>query len=509
MTNQAFRFIHAADLHLESPVNGLIDLPGHLEDRLLDAPFAAARRLFKYAIDDKIDFIILSGDVLAPSVVGPFGMVFLMEEFQKLDKAGIPVYWAGGKVDSPEEIPSAFVFPPNVHIFPVGKMQEFIFEKGGIPTVRVLGTSLGKQSITLRPGDLDYERENLYSIAVFYGKVIPEAVRNDSIQYWALGGEHRRDYISRSPSVIHYPGATLARNLSETGEYGATLVEINEFGQAKFSLVKTSPFQWQTERLVIRNDVSEEQILAEMRNRIKVLREGLGDTILLLSWRFDVTGETAQELRYGTLANSLLRDVRADFGKENPIVYSIDLKPLLPDILTSDLYEQQTILGDYLRMLHYYQENPEEKIEMESFLSDEVRDYLETQRYYQKRRQEYAMQDRTDNSRPESLNMTEQETRSFRPEVPYILQVLNCSDTLHEDDDNRNTDPDTKELEFRKEHLAHRAEVLREAAALGTELLSGDEAGQGRKSAATRQNPTLALERRNLSQNKEGKETLS
>lgn len=507
MTNQAFRFIHAADLHLESPVNGLIDLPGHLTDRLLDAPFAAARRLFKYAVDDKIDFIILSGDVLAPSVVGPFGMVFLMEEFQKLEKAGIPVYWAGGKVDSPEEIPSAFVFPPNVHMFPVGKMQEFIFEKGGVPTVRVVGTSSGKQSVTLRPGDIDYERESLYSIAVFYGKVVPEAVRHDSIQYWALGGEHRREYLSRSPSIIHYPGATLARNPSETGEYGATLVEINEFGQPKFSLVKTSPLQWCTERLVIRNDVSEEQILAEMRSRIKILREGLGDTTLLLSWRFDVTGETAQELRYGSLANSLLRDVRTDFGKETPVVYSIDLKPLLPDILVSDLYEQQTIMGDYLRMIHYYQENPEEKIELESFLSDEVLEYLETQRYYKQRRQEYAMQERTDKSRPESLIMSEQETRSFRPEVPYILQVLNCGDTAHDDD--RNGEPDAKEVELRNENLARRAEILREAAALGAELLSGDEPGQGRKSNVTRQNPTLALERRNLSQNKEGKETLS
>lgn len=509
MTAQPFRFIHAADLHIELPVNGLSELPSHLEERILDAPRLAAERMFRFAIDEKVDFIVLSGDIIDPQITGPWGLLFLIDEFKKLEAEKIPVYWAGGKSDSPEDIPTAFQFPSNVHIFPVGQTDEFFIQKDGVPLARILGTSAGRQTMSFRPPELTHDSEGIYTICAFHGKVLPETVRGDGIQYWALGGGHRREFLMKNPVVIHNPGVNLARSPGEIGDFGFSLVEINEFGRAKVDLIKTSPLRWQTERLVIRDEMSEDQILAEMRARIKNYRDVQDDVLLMLSWRVEGSTSLYQELRYGNLAQSLLRDLRADFGREDPIVYCIDLKPILPDMFASEFYDQQTILGDYLRMLHFYQENPEEAIDMKPFFPDEFKEYLLTKAELEKLKEQQKI-DPEGKEIPSNV-LSQLDIRAFRSEIPFLTDLLDLgssSSSTNRDHFDDQTDP--LEMEKQKRKMEERAAVLREAAMMGVELLSGDEnTPGGRKSTGLRKNPNLLNERRIFLKDRDGKEDLS
>ncbi|MDO5580011.1 MAG: DNA repair exonuclease [Planctomycetia bacterium] len=509
MTAQPFRFIHAADLHIELPVNGLLESPSHLEDRILDAPRLAAERMFRFAAEEKVDFVVLSGDIIDPQITGPWGLLFLIDEFKKLEAEHIPVYWAGGKADSPENIPAAFQFPSNVHIFSVGKAEEFFFQKDGVPIARILGTSAGRQTMSFRPPELTHDSEGIYTICAFHGKVLPESVRGDGIQYWALGGGHRREFLMKNPVIIHYPGVNLARSPEETGDYGFSLVEVNEFGRAKVDLVKTSPLRWQTERLAIRDEMSEEQILSEMRARIKNLRDVQDDVICLLSWRIEGSNNLYQELRYGNLAQSLLRDLRADFGREDPILYCVDIKPILPDMFASEYYDQQTILGDYLRMLHFYQENPDEAIDMKAFFPEEFKEYLLAQAEMAKLKEQQKI-DPEGKEIPANVLST-LDARAFRSEVPFLTDLLDLGvapKSKNTDTFEDKTDP--VEIERQKRKMEERAEVLREAAMMGVELLSADEnTANGRKTAGLRKNPNLLNERRIFIQDREGKEDLS
>ena len=88
MTGQAFRFIHASDFHLEQPLQGLIEVPDHLREQLIDAPYTAALRVFDAAIRDRVDFVLLSGDLVDPDLSGPRGVGFLLEQLERLDREG-------------------------------------------------------------------------------------------------------------------------------------------------------------------------------------------------------------------------------------------------------------------------------------------------------------------------------------------------------------------------------------------------------------------------------------
>ena len=117
MGKESIRFIHAGDFHLERPMQDLLDLPEHLKQQLVDAPWKSAEAIFEMAIVENVDFVLLSGDLLNPVSCGAAGPAFLLEHFEKLQQNKIPVYGAAGTVDDPDRWPEAVALPANVHLF--------------------------------------------------------------------------------------------------------------------------------------------------------------------------------------------------------------------------------------------------------------------------------------------------------------------------------------------------------------------------------------------------------
>ena len=95
----SLRLLHASDLHLERPIYGLAEVPDQLHDLLIDAPYRAAEQVFEAALAEDVDAVLLAGDVLDVDRAGPPAIMLLLEHFARLSDRGIPVYWAGGKVD--------------------------------------------------------------------------------------------------------------------------------------------------------------------------------------------------------------------------------------------------------------------------------------------------------------------------------------------------------------------------------------------------------------------------
>ena len=87
MPGESFRFIHASDFHLERPLGDLDELPKHLHDAIAEAPWKAAEAVFEAALVENVDFVLLCGDLLSPSLAGPRGMSMLVEAFDALPNA--------------------------------------------------------------------------------------------------------------------------------------------------------------------------------------------------------------------------------------------------------------------------------------------------------------------------------------------------------------------------------------------------------------------------------------
>ena len=138
---QPLRLVHTSDLHLERPLYGLADIPDHLRELLIEAPYHAAEQVFETALAEDVDGVLLAGDVLHVDRAGPPAIVLLLDQFARLGERNIPIYWAGGMVDAPDTWPRSVTLPKNVHVFPVGHVESFDLARAGETIARVQGTS--------------------------------------------------------------------------------------------------------------------------------------------------------------------------------------------------------------------------------------------------------------------------------------------------------------------------------------------------------------------------------
>ncbi len=86
MSIRPFRFIHASDFHLERPLMGVTEVPDHLRELFLEAPYTAAKQVFDAALAEEADFVVLPGGILNPTEAGPRGPLFLAAQFARLSR---------------------------------------------------------------------------------------------------------------------------------------------------------------------------------------------------------------------------------------------------------------------------------------------------------------------------------------------------------------------------------------------------------------------------------------
>ncbi|MDR0609706.1 MAG: hypothetical protein LBG58_06315 [Planctomycetaceae bacterium] len=400
------RFIHASNLHLDRTLELIAEGPVHWEQRMIDVTRRGAERLFSKVIEENVEFLILSGDILNCRLSPPGNFLFLIDRFEQLKKAGIAVYWAGGEFDSPEDWLTAFPLPDNVHTFPSNSIQEYYLYRTGesenIAVAKIVGISRNQQRRRIRSSEFPLDSGGLYTIAVANGDVEPESLAQRRIDFWALGGNNRRQifhgnprkkgpdgkpiplelpdssvsgtkrersHLPPQPYLVHYPGATVAGTPKDLGSYGATLVEVPYGEEPVLTFFPTSPVRWINE--VISLEVTDDggKLADELRLRIKNHRDNQKGDDLFINWFVDVPpGTLASSLRRGSLTADLLSELRSVYGKDDPITWSVSLTLLLPEQLPKQYYEQQTILGDFLRSVKHFQDHPQKIIDLEPYL---------------------------------------------------------------------------------------------------------------------------------------------
>ena len=135
----AIKFLHASDLHLDRAMSGLAEVPPHLKSTMVNAPYLAAENIFQLAVSEKVDFVLLAGDVVDLDAGGPRAAAFLLNHFERLAERDIRVYWCNGKVDQPDRWPAAASLPENVVTFTSTGFEESVCRKNGQPIASIYG----------------------------------------------------------------------------------------------------------------------------------------------------------------------------------------------------------------------------------------------------------------------------------------------------------------------------------------------------------------------------------
>ncbi len=236
-----FSFLHAADIHLDSPLKNIAGRDGAPVEIIRAAARRALENLVRLAMDEKVDFLLLAGDLYDGTWKDYNTGLFFIQQMRRLREAGIRVFLVSGNHDAASKITRALRLPENVVHFPSRRPATEIIEELG---VAVHGQSYGKSAVTTNLA-LQYPppESGLFNIGLLHTALsgrpghepYAPCSRDDLIHkgydYWALGHVHQREEVCRDPWII-FCGNLQGRHIRETGPKGALLVRV-ENGRAR------------------------------------------------------------------------------------------------------------------------------------------------------------------------------------------------------------------------------------------------------------------------------------
>lgn len=236
----AYRFVHAADIHLDSPLRSLALRDPELASLIGNATRKAFVRIVDLCLDEQVDALLLAGDLYDGEQTSMKTARFLAEQLRRLSDAGIQTFIIRGNHDALSRITKELVLPESVKVFggraeavPVKRdagafpvvvhglsfthpqAPESLLSKYKPPVPDALNIGLMHTSLAGAPGHDVYAP---CSLADLHGT---------EFRYWALGHVHKR-MVSEGPCTVVMPGIPQGRDINEAGAKSATLVTIHD-----------------------------------------------------------------------------------------------------------------------------------------------------------------------------------------------------------------------------------------------------------------------------------------
>ncbi|WP_426571268.1 metallophosphoesterase family protein [Aquihabitans sp. McL0605] len=237
-----FSYLHAADLHLDTPFTSVSGYPERVGAALREASLEAWDALISTAINRQVAFVVLAGDIYDGAERGIRAQRAFLDGVTRLAEHGIRTFLVHGNHDPVTEGWTAITsFPAEVHRFSETQVESISFEAGGEQVV-VHGTSyavsattdnLALQFPSASPGafNIGLLHANLSGLGSKHQDYSPcslDDLRRTGYQYWALGHIHQRQTPHAGHPWIVYPGNIQGRTprSSERGAKGAVIVAV-------------------------------------------------------------------------------------------------------------------------------------------------------------------------------------------------------------------------------------------------------------------------------------------
>jgi DNA repair exonuclease SbcCD nuclease subunit len=249
-----FKFIHAADIHLDSPLLKLDAYEGAPAAEIRGATRRAFENLVRTALEEEVAFVLIAGDLYDGDWKDYNTGLHFVSQVGRLRAAGIPLFIVAGNHDAASSITRSLRLPDNVHLFPAERPATVLLDRLG---VAVHGQSFSRPAVTTDlsrsypapvPGSFNL---GLLHTCVNgreghepYAPCRLEQLREKGYDYWALGHVHRREVLLESPWVV-FAGNTQGRNARETGPKGCMLVSVCPAGRPTLEFRALDVVRWE------------------------------------------------------------------------------------------------------------------------------------------------------------------------------------------------------------------------------------------------------------------------
>ena len=253
------RFVHAADLHLDSPFRGIRnEAPPHVADALHSATFETYENIISLCLRERVDALLVAGDIYDGADRSLRAQLKFDDGLKRLDDAGIRSFVCHGNHDPLDGWEARLSLPPGCVRFGPEVTAEPVFADEPERAV-VRGISYPTREV----------RENLssrfagplasgFNIGLLHANVgghpdhdsyAPCSVADlaeTGIDYWALGHVHTRQVLRQERPTVVYPGNPQGRHSQETGARGVYVVEVDDYNSIRLEFRAVDVVRWES-----------------------------------------------------------------------------------------------------------------------------------------------------------------------------------------------------------------------------------------------------------------------
>ncbi|CAI6048642.1 metallophosphoesterase family protein [Cohnella sp. JJ-181] len=311
-----FRFMHAADLHLDSPFRGLSKVPYAVRERLKNSTLNALDKLVDAVLAEEMDFLVLAGDLYDAADRSLRAQLRMQKAMGKLAEARVQVFVVHGNHDPSGGRSARLEWPEAVHVFGTEEVGcRPAYTRGGELAAHVYGISYAEAAVRDNLALRYRKREGApFHLAMLHGNIDGLEGHDNyapcrlaelaaaGFDYWAFGHIHDRRVLHEYPHVV-YPGNVQGRSIRETGPKGAYRVDVSEQGRISLAFRELSEVRWLVREVRLGAEDGEQALQDKLLEAAEeARRESEGRPSVL---RLRLTGG-------GALLERLLRDREAE-----------------------------------------------------------------------------------------------------------------------------------------------------------------------------------------------------
>jgi len=252
-----FKFIHAADIHLDSPLLNLEQYDGAPVEAVRMATRQALENLVGLALREAVAFVLIAGDLYDGNWDNTRTGLHFKQQMARLRSAEIPVFLIAGNHDAANKMTYNLRLTDNVRYLTENKPETIELDQVG---VAIHGQGFARPAVTENLAvHYPAAKAGYYNIGLLhtcatctghepYAPCSLDDLRGRGYDYWALGHVHQRGILCRDPLVV-FPGNVQGRHIRETGAKGCYLITVDDRGAASEQFQPLDVMRWENCRV--------------------------------------------------------------------------------------------------------------------------------------------------------------------------------------------------------------------------------------------------------------------
>lgn len=274
------KFIHTADIHLDSPLHRLEEYEGAPVEEIRQASRRAFENLIDLAIDEAVDFVLIAGDLFDGDWKDYNTGLYFIKQVRRLGEAQIKVFIISGNHDAAGKMTRTLPYPDNVHVYSSRKPETQILE---LLQVAIHGQSFSKVAVTDNLA-LDYPDPvpGHFNIGLLhtsltgreghenYAPCAFDDLANKGYDYWALGHVHQYEEVNLDPPVV-FSGCIQGRHIRESGAKGCVLVTAEEGTPLEIVQHDIDVVRWEPVNVDAEGVASIDELLERVKEALEVV----------------------------------------------------------------------------------------------------------------------------------------------------------------------------------------------------------------------------------------------